>query len=100
MNKNILNTHVQEFINAHLNQDITKTILSGSPFAEVAIAEIADQIAAKKSAKVSCRCGFKRLIFIFRHPYLSNKPPLKLLLDTKPDCFRRAPWQTSQAVWV
>lgn len=71
MNKNILNTHVQEFINAHLNQDITKTILSGSPFAEVAIAEIADQIAAKKKCE-------SKLPLWFQTPNIYFPPPLSV----------------------
>jgi precorrin-6B methylase 2 len=48
LNINILNTKVQEFITANLKSDITKLILKGSPFKEVAIQEIAEQIEAKK----------------------------------------------------
>ena len=50
MNKEILNTKVQDFINAYLKSDITKLILKGSPFANISIQEIAEQI----SAKVKC----------------------------------------------
>ena len=50
MNKEILNTKVQDFINANLKSDITKLILKGSPFANISIQEIAEQI----SAKVKC----------------------------------------------
>jgi len=50
LNKEILNTKVQDFINAYLKSDITKLILKGSPFANISIQEIAEQI----SAKVKC----------------------------------------------
>jgi len=50
LNKEILNTKVQDFINANLKSDITKLILKGSPFANISIQEIAEQI----SAKVKC----------------------------------------------
>lgn len=48
MNINILNTEVQEFIAANLKSDITKLILKGSPFENVSIQEIAEQIESKK----------------------------------------------------
>jgi hypothetical protein len=48
LNTNILNTAVQEFINANLKSDITKIILKGSPFSNVSIQEIAEQIESKK----------------------------------------------------
>ena len=48
MNTNILNTEVQEFITANLKSDITKLILKGSPFENVSIQEIAEQIESKK----------------------------------------------------
>lgn len=50
MNKEILNTKVQKFINDNLKSDITKLILKGSPFANISIQEIAAQI----SAKIKC----------------------------------------------
>jgi len=50
LNKEILNTKVQDFINAYLKSDITKLILKGSPFTNISIQEIAEQI----SAKVKC----------------------------------------------
>ena len=48
MNKNILNTDVQEFINAHLNTNITALILKGTNFSSVETKEIIEQIEAKK----------------------------------------------------
>lgn len=48
MNINILNTKTQEFINSNLDANLTKLILKGSPFDEISIKELAEQIEAKK----------------------------------------------------
>lgn len=51
MNNNILGKAVQAYINSHLNADVSKIVLSKSPFPEVSSAELANQIAAKKKAE-------------------------------------------------
>ena len=51
MNKNILGKEVQAYIDSHLNADVSKIVLSKSPFPEVSPAELANQIAAKKKAE-------------------------------------------------
>jgi hypothetical protein len=51
LNITILNTAVQDFINTNLKLDITKLILKGSPFGNVSIQEIAEQIEAKNKCK-------------------------------------------------
>jgi precorrin-6B methylase 2 len=51
MNINLLAKEVQEYINGHLNVDVSKIVLAKSPFAEVSAAELANQIAAKKKAE-------------------------------------------------
>ncbi|MBS9774233.1 MAG: class I SAM-dependent methyltransferase [Tenacibaculum sp.] len=51
MNKNILNTEIQEFIKNNLNINITNFILKGSPFNEVSVQELANQIIAKQKCK-------------------------------------------------
>jgi len=51
LNNNILNKKIQNFINVNLKSNLTKLILKGSPFEEVSIQEIADQILAKNSCK-------------------------------------------------
>lgn len=48
MNKHILNSEVQDFINSNLNTDISKLIFKGSPFKNISIQEIAEQIESKK----------------------------------------------------
>lgn len=48
MNKHILNTNVQEFINANLNSDISKILFKGTSFSDVSTQEIVEQIEAKK----------------------------------------------------
>ncbi|MGM0635845.1 MAG: THUMP-like domain-containing protein [Bacteroidota bacterium] len=51
MNPALLNDDVIDFIHQNLNQDLTKLILKGSPFQEISIQEIAQQIAARNKLK-------------------------------------------------
>lgn len=52
MNKRILNKEVQDFINDNLRSNLTQLIFKGSPFKDVSIQEIAEQITSKlKSEK-------------------------------------------------
>ncbi len=50
MNTAILHKEVQQFITDNLNSDITKLILKGSPFTNVSIQELANQIVAKQKS--------------------------------------------------
>ena len=51
MNSLILKKEVQQFIVEHLQTDITKLILKGSPFKGISIQELANQIVAKKKSE-------------------------------------------------
>lgn len=51
MNSAILTKECQQFIDNHLHNDVTKLILKGSPFKEVSIQELANQIIAKKKSE-------------------------------------------------
>ena len=51
MNLNILHPEVQQFISDNLKTDITKLILKGSPFSNISIQELANQIVAKKKSE-------------------------------------------------
>lgn len=52
MNLHILDSEVQQYINHHLNDDVSKIAMAKSPFPEVSSKELANQIAAKnKSVK-------------------------------------------------
>ena len=51
MKTEILNTEIQKFINLNLKSDITKLILKGSPFEDVSIQEIAEQIISKNKCE-------------------------------------------------
>ena len=59
MNTNILLKETQDFINNNLKSDITKLVLKGSPFIEVSIQEIAEQIEAKKRCEKKLPTWFK-----------------------------------------
>lgn len=51
MSNPLLVPEIQAFIERHLNDDLAKLILKGSPFPEVSIQEIAQQIAGKRKAE-------------------------------------------------
>lgn len=51
MNKAILHKAVQEFITKNLKSDINKLVLKGSPFNDVSIQELANQIMAKQKSE-------------------------------------------------
>ena len=51
MNSKILNTEVQNFINANLHEEISKIIFRGSPFDGITVQELANQILAKKKSE-------------------------------------------------
>ena len=51
MNQNILNTNVQQYINANLNSDLHSLLLKKSPFEGVSMLEIIQQIKGKQVAE-------------------------------------------------
>jgi len=51
LNLSILHPEVQQFISEHLQTEITSLILKGSPFPEITIQELANQIIAKQKAE-------------------------------------------------
>lgn len=51
MNPEVLNSKIQDFINAHLNDDLNKLILKGSPFIKVSTQELGQQIKSKKKCQ-------------------------------------------------
>ncbi len=58
MNLKVLQKEVQDFILENLKTDISKLILKGSPFKEVTIQEIAQQIIGKQKAKDKLQTWF------------------------------------------
>lgn len=51
MNKNILHTEVQSYINNNLKVNIEQFIFKGSPFKDVSVQELANQIIAKQKSE-------------------------------------------------
>ncbi len=51
MNSAILSKEIQQFIDGHLNTDISKLLFKGSPFDTVTVQELATQIVAKKKCE-------------------------------------------------
>lgn len=58
MNKNILHTEVQTYINSHLNDDITKLLLKGASIHNVNTKAIVEQIEAKRKCKTKLPTWF------------------------------------------
>ncbi|WP_207421442.1 THUMP-like domain-containing protein [Desertivirga brevis] len=71
MNKEILNSEAQRFINDHLNTDINKLLLSKSPFKALSSAELAQQIDGKKRSE-------KKLPTWFNTPGIYYPPKLNI----------------------
>ncbi|GAA3620833.1 THUMP-like domain-containing protein [Flavivirga jejuensis] len=68
MNTSILNTEIQEFIDLHLNSDVTSLLLKGLSFSLVEAKDVIEQIEAKK------RCEKKLPTwFDCKHIYYPNK---------------------------
>lgn len=60
MNLTLLTPAVQQFIDANLQSNITSLILKGSPFPEVTIQEICEQIEAKNRCKTKLRHWYQK----------------------------------------
>lgn len=58
MNKILLNSAVQEFINKHINSNIQELVLRGSPFEGLDIKELIEQIEAKKKCVLKLKTWF------------------------------------------
>ncbi|WP_218599494.1 class I SAM-dependent methyltransferase [Polaribacter sp. NJDZ03] len=58
MNKAILSPEIQQFITDNLKSNITKLILKGSPFKNVSVQELANQIVAKQKSEHKLKSWF------------------------------------------
>ena len=58
MNKILLNSAVQEFINKHINSNIQELVLRGSPFEGLDIKELIEQIEGKKKCVLKLKTWF------------------------------------------
>jgi hypothetical protein len=68
LNRELLNKNIQSFILKNLNEDISKLILKGSPFYEISIQEIAEQLISKKKCEKKLPTWFSK-----EKIYYSNK---------------------------
>ncbi|MFY0604978.1 MAG: RsmD family RNA methyltransferase [Flavobacteriaceae bacterium] len=59
MNLSILHKEVQDYIQQNLTSDITKLILKGSPFPNISVQELANQIIAKQKSKTKLPTWFQ-----------------------------------------
>ena len=67
MNKHILHKEVQDHIDKNLNTDLAKFILKGSPFIDVTIQELAEQVEAKKKAQNKLPTWFQTPYIYYPH---------------------------------
>ena len=58
MNQKLTQYNIQGFINQNLNSDISNIILKGSPFENITILELANQIEAKRKSKLKLPTWF------------------------------------------
>jgi len=65
LNSAILFDEAQHFINFHLHDDLTKLLFKGSPFSDITIQELANQILAKNKSekKLPTWFGLKKCYF-------------------------------------
>lgn len=68
MNNKLLHKEVQQFINDHLKTDLPQLILKGSPFEEITIQELAEQILAKSKSRSKLPTWFKTEHIYFPKP--------------------------------
>ena len=59
MNSRLLNKEVQEFIKENSDKEINKIVLAGSPFPDISIKELAEQIVARKQIEDKLPTFFK-----------------------------------------
>ncbi|MFD1315942.1 class I SAM-dependent methyltransferase [Namhaeicola litoreus] len=59
MNNQLLNKEVQQFIIENLDKDLNKIILSGSPFPNISVQELAEQIIGRKQIEYKLPTFFK-----------------------------------------
>ena len=65
MNPHILNRDVQNFIADHLEKNLDRTILKGSPFSEVSMMELAQQIESKNRCRKKLPTWFREKGLVF-----------------------------------
>lgn len=72
MNPHILNTEIQQFISDNIKSNLTRLILKGSPFKEVSVQELANQIVTKQKSEKKLPTWFSA-----RNIYYPNKVSLE-----------------------
>ena len=65
MFKNILRKEVQDFIDVNLRTDVSKLLFKGSPFADVDIKELVNQIEAKNKSKIKLSSWYNNEGIVF-----------------------------------
>lgn len=65
MNRTLLNKEVQDFINKNLTANLSSLILKGSPFADISIQELAQQIEGKQKALKKLPLWYKTATILY-----------------------------------
>lgn len=68
LNRNILTKEAQQFINNRINTDISKLLLKPSPFKNISVTELANQIICKKKAKTKLPSWYNSKDVIYPTP--------------------------------
>lgn len=68
LNKNILKKEVQQFIEDHINTDINKLLLKPSPFQNISVTELVNQIICKTKSKTKLPSWYENKDIIYPTP--------------------------------
>ena len=68
LNKNILKKEVQQFIEDHINTDINKLLLKPSPFQNISVSELFNQIICKTKSKTKLPSWYENKDIIYPSP--------------------------------
>lgn len=68
LNRNILTKEVQEFINDHINTDISKLLFKSSSFKNISVTELANQIICKTKSKTKLPSWYNNKDVIYPTP--------------------------------
>ena len=85
LNKNILKKEVQQFINHHINTDISKLLLKQSPFKNISVTELANQIICKSKSKTKLPSWYNSKDIMYPSPLNIEQTSSEITAQYKSD---------------
>ena len=68
LNRNILTKEAQQFINDHINTDLSKLLLKPSPFKNISVTDLANQIICKTKSKTKLPSWYNSKDIMYPNP--------------------------------